>query len=221
MASKRSTPYQMAHGHKYGVRICQRTTDSTQEVLIQELDDAQEKKLLEDTGLLLLHAVEGIQEIQAERNERNEVAEEEIPSVLLHDIVNQRHQDFCSVVRRHRERLLTTWNPVEIDALEQQCQEMCTTVKADNVLKEYLSKHTQNTFFQDSWKILNGRFPLVEKFCGGIATVFPGTSQVESDFSLVKGAKNDQKIALTDLSLEGVLHAKQMKMIENIENSVG
>ena len=88
-------------------------------------------------------------------------------------------------------------------------------------MKEYLSKHTQNTSFQDSWKILNGRFPLVEKFCGGIATVFPGTSQVESDFSLVKGAKNDQKIALTDLSLEGVLHAKQMKMIENIENSVG
>ena len=36
MASKRSTPYQMAHGHKYGVRICQRTTDSTQEVLAAE-----------------------------------------------------------------------------------------------------------------------------------------------------------------------------------------
>ena len=47
------------------------------------------------------------------------------------------------------------------------------------------------------------------RFCGGVASVFPGTSQIESDFSIVKGKKTMFKKALVDLSLEGILHAKQ------------
>ena len=43
----------------------------------------------------------------------------------------------------------------------------------------------------------------------------PGISQVESDFSLVKGAKDVFKQSMTDLSLEGILHAKQMEMIKS------
>ena len=39
--------------------------------------------------------------------------------------------------------------------------------------------------------------------------MFPGTSQVESDFSIVKCEKTMFKKALVDLSLGGILHAKQ------------
>ena len=42
-----------------------------------------------------------------------------------------------------------------------------------------------------------------------MAGVFPGTSQVKSDFFIVTGEKTVFKKALTDLSLEGVLHSKQ------------
>ena len=106
---------------------------------------------------------------------------------------------------------------MQIDELEQQCADMCAAIKSERVLHGLVQKSTQKTSFEDSWKVLNGRFPLVEQFCGGIGTVFPGTSQVESDFSLVKGAKTEHKMSLTDLSLEGVLHAKQMTMLAAID----
>jgi hypothetical protein len=61
---------------------------------------------------------------------------------------------------------------------------------------------------------VHNRFKLLEKFCGGIACVFPGTAQVESDFSIVKLEKDDFRMSLTDLSLEGVLHAKQHEYLK-------
>jgi hypothetical protein len=57
-----------------------------------------------------------------------------------------------------------------------------------------------------------GRFPED----GGLATVFLGTATVESDFSVLKYAKNDYRTALTDFSLEGILHAKQFRMLQAI-----
>jgi hypothetical protein len=49
-----------------------------------------------------------------------------------------------------------------------------------------------------------------------IATAFPGTSSVESDFSIVNWEKDDCRIALTDLSLEGIFHSKQFDKISPI-----
>ena len=92
---------------------------------------------------------------------------------------------------------------------------MQAAIARDSVLRELLDKCNAKTTFADGWKVLSGQFLLVERFCGGLATVFPGTSQVESDFSLVKGAKDVFKQSMTDLSLEGILHAKQMEMIKS------
>jgi len=47
-------------------------------------------------------------------------------------------------------------------------------------------------------------------FCGGLATKFSGTSSVESDFSLIGLEKDEYRTGLNDLSLKGILHAKQM-----------
>ena len=42
-----------------------------------------------------------------------------------------------------------------------------------------------------------------------MATAFPGTSNVESNFSIVKWEKYVTQMSLSDFSLEGILHAKQ------------
>ena len=52
-----------------------------------------------------------------------------------------------------------------------------------------------------------------ERFVGGIASVFTGTAQVESDFSIVKIDKGDFQISLTDLSLEGIIHINQYAVL--------
>ena len=60
--------------------------------------------------------------------------------------------------------------------------------------------------FSDGWKCIgSGRFTKLKEFCGGLATVFPGTSTVKSDFPIVNFEKTEYRSALTDLSLEGIL----------------
>ena len=40
-------------------------------------------------------------------------------------------------------------------------------------------------------------------------SVFPGTYQVESNFSIIKIEKDDFRIFLTDLSIKGILRIRQ------------
>ena len=51
-----------------------------------------------------------------------------------------------------------------------------------------------------------------------MATAFPGTSNVESDFSIVKWEKDVMQMNLSDFSLEGILHAKQCNKTYHLEN---
>ena len=47
--------------------------------------------------------------------------------------------------------------------------------------------------FDDAWKPISARYPLLCMFFGGLATVFPGTSTVESDFSVIGFDKDDYR----------------------------
>ena len=78
----------------------------------------------------------------------------------------------------------------DIDALEQQNQAFCEVVSHEQWRKHEMEAIDSQTSFFNSWKILYGLFPELESFCGGHASVFPGMSQVESDFSIVKVGKD-------------------------------
>ena len=56
--------------------------------------------------------------------------------------------------------------------------------------------------------------PSLWEFVGGLAAVFPGTSTVESDFSVVNHEKDDGRVLLTDFSLDAILHSKQHEEIQ-------
>jgi hypothetical protein len=68
--------------------------------------------------------------------------------------------------------------------------------------------------FADAWAPLLERYPLLFDFFGTLATVFPGTATVESDFSILKWTKNNNSTRLSDFSLEGKLHARQWKDLQ-------
>jgi len=57
----------------------------------------------------------------------------------------------------------------------------------------------------------------LKEFCRGLASVFPSTITVESDFSIINFEKNFHRSALTDLSLEGTLHLKQFDMVKKLK----
>jgi hypothetical protein len=85
-------------------------------------------------------------------------------------------------------------------------------------LKEGIdSLSSQQSSFQDGWSLLGARLPNLMEYCGVVATLFPGTSTVESDFSVLRWEKDRFRNGLSDFGLEGVLQAKQFLFIEQFE----
>jgi len=78
--------------------------------------------------------------------------------------------------------------------------------------------HVDIKSFEMAWDIVKGRFGILCDFCRGIATVFPNTASVESDFSILGWEMDDHRLSMTDLSLEGVLHCKQFNTVEKLAN---
>lgn len=68
--------------------------------------------------------------------------------------------------------------------------------------------------FEEALTNEKGRFKWWQEFCGGVVRVFLGTIQIESDFSLVRGANIVFMKAVTDLFLEGVLSEQQFDMLK-------
>ena len=53
-------------------------------------------------------------------------------------------------------------------------------------------------------------------FVGELPAVFANTASVESDFSILGWERDEYRLSMTDLSLEGVLHCKQYDAIEKL-----
>lgn len=106
------------------------------------------------------------------------------------------------------------WTTRHIDVIEQDNQELTVAYTEETALRAALSAFDENKTFNYDWETFKGRFEFLLRFCGGLTSVLPGTSQVESDFYIVKGEKDDLRQAPTDLLLEGILHAKNLDMLD-------
>jgi hypothetical protein len=70
--------------------------------------------------------------------------------------------------------------------------------------------------FDACWAPVSRAFPHLRHFASGLATVFPGRSSVESDFSVLKFRKNEHCASLADISLEGQFHASQWIEVDSL-----
>jgi hypothetical protein len=84
------------------------------------------------------------------------------------------------------------------------------------LLKQVLDKCNSTTSVDEGWSYVATRFDHLKEFGGGLATAFPGTPSVESDCSIVNWEKDDCRISLTDISLEGIFHSKLFDKIRSI-----
>ncbi|KAF1785849.1 hypothetical protein GQ600_25698 [Phytophthora cactorum] len=69
------------------------------------------------------------------------------------------------------------------------------------------------TDFSAGWKLLDGKYKVLQQFCGVLTAAFPNTATVESDFSFIGWERNEYRRSLTNFSLEGILHAKQLDTV--------
>ena len=142
-----------------------------------------------------------------------------LPPVLPHILVKLRGREFAVIVIEQKMRLSERWTDVQIDAIELDFQALKLAYEGEDPLKDSLDACNWSTTFESGWALLRNRFPSLESFCGGIATAFPGTSTVESDFSVVKWEKDPTRLSLSDFSLEGILHSKQYHKLNSLREA--
>jgi hypothetical protein len=94
----------------------------------------------------------------------------------------------------------------EIEEIETQYQDPVLVYQKEQTLKACLAKCTACSTFEDGLQLLGEKFTLLRHLAGGISTVFPSTAAVESDFTRIEWEKKEFRSALTDFSLEGILH---------------
>jgi hypothetical protein len=80
---------------------------------------------------------------------------------------------------------------------------------------------TIDTDFSAGWSSggAGERFPTLRQFCGDLASTFPNTATVESDFSVIGWEKDEFRKCLTDFSLEGIMHCKQFDRLKSLRSS--
>ena len=93
--------------------------------------------------------------------------------------------------------------------------ELRRVVRRDGELKEAFKKAgTKTASFADCWAPAGVQFPMLRTVAAGFATIFPGSSPVESDFSILRQDKSPQRSRMADLSVEGKFHARQWEEVE-------
>ena len=187
--------------------------------ILASMDGGEVRDVVKSVATLFINVINGIDEIVAERDPNHRGANSEdskLPPVSPQDLVLIRNSEFSVIVRSQKERLLARWTLEVIDLIKHEHGELLNAVRCEPALKSTLDSLNGDSSFDESWGVVKDRFKYLQRFCGGVATVFPGTGQVESDFSILKNEKDGVRNSITNLSLEGVLHCKKMKMMSLI-----
>jgi hypothetical protein len=142
-----------------------------------------------------------------------------MPPVLPHDLVAIPPRRFNEHIFEQSERLKYVGSPGLIEDLEREFRSFKAAVHDETALHSTLEAHGPATSFKEAWRPFGYRFPLLKRFCGGLASVFPGTATVESDFSLLNWEFDEFRTSLTELSLEGILQCKQFKKLSGIQHA--
>jgi hypothetical protein len=149
------------------------------------LDEDGKRAVEKYIGQMFILAIEGIAAISAERDGGNEAAKHKLPNVLPRELMAIPPRKFIEVILQHTERLRRGRRQGLCIDLEREFKGFKEAARDDSSLAAALEKQLDTVSFSDGWEPLGHRFPKLRQFCGGIATVFPGMSTVESDFSVL------------------------------------
>ena len=82
-----------------------------------------------------------------------------------------------------------------------------------------VKKDTKISLFYHSWKNFKNLYPNLFEFSGGLATLYCGSSSVESDFSGINFIKDDYSSWLSNFSLAGQMNSKQYSLLKKLTGS--
>ena len=161
-------------------------------------------------GKFVVDLAVGVQDIEPERDYDNNPITSLPPCDPL-AFAKMLPASFVNVVIRFRSRLEKHFDASYIVALEEEHVALRDTYNKEEAFRTMLDAIDSETGFCEAWSLVHNRFPKLCEFAGGLASVYPGTARVESDFSIIGWEKDEYRTSLMDVSLEGIMHAKQFK----------
>ncbi|KAI2505240.1 hypothetical protein MHU86_9142 [Fragilaria crotonensis] len=132
-------------------------------------------------------------------------------------MVTTRPGDFLRQVCVYNHRLQSRYSNEQVDIIADEHRALIMHYRTDDVVKQAIDSLRPTCSFEENWRVLgNASFPNLIEFCGVIATLFPGTCTVESDFSILRWEKDDFRKSLSDFGLQAVLQTKQYRAIQEM-----
>ena len=185
-------------------------------VVIEERD-----AVLRSIGLMWLTIIAGIYSVCARRTSLNEAVHEDKDCLASRprELVQIGGAEFSELIEQQRPRLLTSLTAIQIQHIEDEHRLLRKEYRDNAALKIAIDTTADTVSFKASWEVehLNAQvcFLHLMEFAGGLATPFPTTATVESDFSIVRWEKDAGRGGLNDFTLEGIMQSKMhLKLLE-------
>ncbi len=175
---------------------------------------ADQNAVIKEIASYAIMLVTGLTGVKAERDENNQPLDHDAPPVMPQQLVTLRPAKFIQeVLVKYCNRLQKFWTSNEFEEIEADHRDLVKMYRNDENMRNVIDKHVVNTLFNDAWDCVP-RFKRLRAFYGGLATIFPNTTSVESDFSILKWELDAFRTALMHLSLEGIMQAKQRAILK-------
>ena len=178
---------------------------------LRQMDQNNADNIVLSVASMFVKLFIGLEAISAERDRTNGPMATGCFPCLPAEFLELRGRDFANLVDRYFQRLSLNWTRQRIDLLGFQHAGFRDLCDKNPRVRLTISRSALDLTFDEAWAVseLKTRFPELCEFAGGLASIFPNTASVESDFSSLKWEKDDFRSLLTDFALEGILHCKQ------------
>jgi hypothetical protein len=182
-------------------------------------DDLEE--VIRDVSQVYVQTMYSVAAIVVERDARNRKKTDTAPPVLPFEIARLSTIEFTKLLFEHEERLRHSFLGIVVEeVINNEFEQLVRLISRDSNLKAALMKGSEDFDFGKAWRPLDNRFPYVLRFATGLANIMPETVTVEADFSTINYEKDDHRSTLTSLSLEGILHSRQLEKLRQTFNEM-
>ena len=126
---------------------------------MEALDHDMRIHVLKEIGLFALKLVDGISQVQAERDSDNNTALKVVPLVMPSELVSMRSNRFNKLVLdSYCLHIVKFWTVEQIDQIERDHKDLLKAFIEESATKALIEKHDVKTMFNDVWNDLPGQF---------------------------------------------------------------
>ena len=143
-----------------------------------------------------------------------------LPPVLQKYLLNFSKAEFGDLILTQRLRLLEPFTEEQLLDLEKEFKMFKSRMHDEANFRQMIEGMKDDISFGEAWSTIRIQYLFLCTIFGGLASVFPGTCTVESDFSIIRYEKDDYRTELTNFSLEGILHCKQFHLWKIINANI-